>query len=672
VSDIFYLQREMILIKYDRDNIIYYELNDTININQQLSEISNNRKLPYLIKKNDDFLFMHDYVIDNEDNESVFTMDTVLDNKHTVIIQIQDDSVISNGVERLKNKHPENTTVIFFDIRNHKHQVIYNSTVLAKKDNVRWLITAHGSYFNKLSPEFFATSLQNLKSKLFDNHDPKKIIFLSCKQANNNILHDNGFKFSRALWSKGFSSTMAAYTENIYISDSGHRMARVTFLDKQTRDLPAYIYKNVYQYHQKSGIILVNEQDYIFVLLDNINHEHVLDDTVLVEHHDYLKKYFADKNDQLDIDLIRLVSYENEAYKIFKSYYHEMLNKHLMFDSQILISRLRANGIIEIPIWRKVNADFILADNSHFPVATKKIIILRFAGDGTTRQQAELIAAQDPQNTLIVQLDTKRKKYFIEYGSLADFQPQSEQHWLLLGHVSPSGREFSGLNAQLLSQSLISLKEELSFNSPQEISIISTTRIGQYSNPFRADWIVSGLAKQLSAAEIDTILTFYTHKKSFLVNQNLLDYHDSFFNCRYDRTTKQILLNEIPITQALLMSIALKEISIWQATQESSFYLQNYFTDKRGNIDENKLKQALYDPVINKKINLFFQQNYYISINAMDHWQKIFIKNIRLPIWQQADELLLLLDAIYVDHNVLYHLSDHSTLGIKAIFCFRC
>lgn len=60
-------------------------------------------------------------------------------------------------------------------------------------------------------------------------------------------------------------------------------------MDKQTRDLPAYIYKNVYQYHQKSGIILVNEQDYIFVLLDNINHEHVLDDTVLVEHHDYLK-----------------------------------------------------------------------------------------------------------------------------------------------------------------------------------------------------------------------------------------------------------------------------------------------------------------------------------------------------------------------------------------------
>lgn len=181
---------------------------------------------------------MHDYVVGNEDNESVFTMDTVLDDKHTVIIQIQDDSVISNGVERLKNKHPENTTVIFYDIRSHKHQVIHNSTALAKEGNVRWLITAHGSYYNELSPESFAISLQNLKSKIFDNHDPQKIIFLGCKQANNNIVNDNGFKFSRALWSKGFSSTMAAYTENIYISDSGHRMARVNFLDQQMRDMP--------------------------------------------------------------------------------------------------------------------------------------------------------------------------------------------------------------------------------------------------------------------------------------------------------------------------------------------------------------------------------------------------------------------------------------------------
>ncbi|HGJ5874320.1 MAG TPA: hypothetical protein ACHBY4_11315 [Arsenophonus apicola] len=69
-----------------------------------------------------------------------------------------------------------------------------------------------------------------------------------------------------------------------------------------------------------------------------------------------------------------------------------------------------------------------------------------------------------------------------------------------------------------------------------------------------------------------------------------------------------------------------------------------------------------------KKINLFFQQNYHISVNAMDYWQKIFIKNIQLPIWQQADELSLLLDAIYDDHSVLHHLSDRSRWILRQYF----
>ena len=167
---------------------------------------------------------------------------------------------------------------------------------------------------------------------------------------------------------------MAAYTENIYISDSGHRMARVNFLDQQMRDMPAHIYKNRYQYHQASGMIFVNEQDYIFALLDSINHNHVLDDALLLENHDYLKKYFVGKNDQLDIDLIKLVSYENEAYQIFKSYYQEIINNNLIFDSQTLRSKLREKAIIEIPLWRKVNSDFISADNNYLPNIAKKIL----------------------------------------------------------------------------------------------------------------------------------------------------------------------------------------------------------------------------------------------------------------------------------------------------------
>ncbi|HGJ5876202.1 MAG TPA: hypothetical protein ACHBX0_07145 [Arsenophonus sp.] len=61
----------------------------------------------------------------------------------------------------------------------------------------------------------------------------------------------------------------------------------------------------------------------------------------------------------------------------------------------------------------------------------------------------------DPNNTLIVQVDTKRKKYFVESGKLADFQKLGEQHWFLLGYILPSGDKFNGLKPQLLSESLI-------------------------------------------------------------------------------------------------------------------------------------------------------------------------------------------------------------------------
>lgn len=177
-----------------------------------------------------------------------------------------------------------------------------------------------------------------------------------------------------------------------------------------------------------------------------------------------------------------------------------------------------------------------------------------------------------------------------------------------------------------------------------------------------------GVAKQLSACAIDTIITFYTQRKGFLVSENLLNHNASFINCRYDSDTKQILLNDIPITQSLLMSIALKEVPVWQAVSEYSFYLQNYFTNERNGIDINKLKQVLYDPIISKKVNNYFGKNQHISTNAMANWQLIFIKDTQLPLWQQANELSALLDEINCDQNVLHNLSDQSRWILKQYF----
>ncbi|MFS1563468.1 MAG: C80 family cysteine peptidase [Candidatus Arsenophonus phytopathogenicus] len=390
--------------------------------------------------------------------------------------------------------------------------------------------------------------------------------------------------------------------------------------------------------------------------------------SILSENEFYLKKYFSDNEGNLNIDLIKLVSYENEAYNIFKAYHYEVVSNNFIFNSQVLLDKIIAKQINEVPVWRKVNVNFIVESNSHVPIVTIKNIIFRFSGDDKARQQAELIATLDPNNTLIIQVDAKRKQYFIEHGKLAAFQQQNEQDWFLLGHVSLTGEKFSGLDSHLLAKALLTLKEKFVLDNPQEVCIFSTTTTGQNTSPDNANWIASGVAKQLSATAIDTIITFYTQRKGFLVNENLLNHNASFINCRYDSATKQILLNGIPITQSLLMSIALKEVPVWQAASEYSFYLQNYFANERNGIDINKLKQVFYDPIISKKVNNYFGQNQHIFTNAMANWQLIFIKDTQLSLWQQAHELSSLPDAINCDQSVLHNLSDQSRWILKQYF----
>ncbi|WP_119711318.1 hypothetical protein [Arsenophonus endosymbiont of Aleurodicus floccissimus] len=128
------------------------------------------------------------------------------------------------------------------------------------------------------------------------------------------------------------------------------------------------------------------------------------------------------------------------------------------------------------------------------------------------------------------------------------------------------------------------------------------------------------------------------------------------------------MLNNIPITQSLLMSITLKEVPVWQVVSEYSFYLQNYFANEQNSFDINKLKQVFYDPIISKKVNNYFGQNQYIYTNAMANWQLIFIKQVQLQLWQQAHELSSLLDAINCDQTVLHNLSEQSCWILKQYF----
>ncbi|WP_119711320.1 C80 family cysteine peptidase [Arsenophonus endosymbiont of Aleurodicus floccissimus] len=78
-----------------------------------------------------------------------------------MIIQIQNDDIVADAVEKLKNKHPTKTTIIYFDMESNQYRIKYNSAELRKRGNVRWLVVARRYYFNRLEPSAFDKSLKN-------------------------------------------------------------------------------------------------------------------------------------------------------------------------------------------------------------------------------------------------------------------------------------------------------------------------------------------------------------------------------------------------------------------------------------------------------------------------------------------------------------------------------
>ncbi|HGJ5876201.1 MAG TPA: hypothetical protein ACHBX0_07140 [Arsenophonus sp.] len=161
---------------------------------------------------------------------------------------------------------------------------------MGKQGKVCWLIVAYDSYFNHLSPDVFAASLKKLKENVFNHHEPKKIVFIDCKLVGKNIIEDRAFQPSRLLWCNQFNSTTSAYTKNVYISNSGHRVTKVGFLENITQDIS--LYKKTHQYHRLSNTIYINGQDYIFSILNNIEHNNDLVNFMLLENENYLKIFF--------------------------------------------------------------------------------------------------------------------------------------------------------------------------------------------------------------------------------------------------------------------------------------------------------------------------------------------------------------------------------------------
>ncbi|MEX6210621.1 C80 family cysteine peptidase [Providencia huaxiensis] len=107
---------------------------------------------------------------------------------HNVIIQIQGDEVSAEAVAKSLSKHPDNSTVIQYDLTSRKHKVLYGSLDQITTGKVRWLTIGHGSYSGNNQPTLYAgrsakqytDAMTYLKKKVLKNTIPDKLVLMGC------------------------------------------------------------------------------------------------------------------------------------------------------------------------------------------------------------------------------------------------------------------------------------------------------------------------------------------------------------------------------------------------------------------------------------------------------------------------------------------------------------
>ncbi|MEY0999967.1 anthrax toxin-like adenylyl cyclase domain-containing protein [Providencia rettgeri] len=114
-----------------------------------------------------------------------------------------------------------------------------------------------------------------------------------------------------------------------------------------------------------------------------------------------------------------------------------------------------------------------------------------------------------------------------------------------------------------------------------------------------------------------------------------------------------------------LEKIALKEISIQDINKTEHTYLLKYFSDGNGNIDVKKLKIAVSDPLVNRKLNATLSQKFEANSLLLEPFLELEISS---PYQQQASDIQILLSAIRNDISILNHLSERSQKLLMKLF----
>nr|WP_314262937.1 C80 family cysteine peptidase [uncultured Moellerella sp.] len=588
---------------------------------------------------------------------------------HNIIFQLEfDPGAINTGSASMIGKHPKNTTLVLFDVKNNRYEIVYGDIKRVVKGKTRWLVAGHGTFnknqqtlFANLTPQELANGLAKIKQHLSSLQDPDKIVLVGCALASGNEKENFARNVVEPFHKKGFDVPIVAYTENVYVDTEGRKgmMRNINFRDEN--------FKHIYQWDNQYSQILVNNRPEIILLFEKLINNNIDFHSFITGNRKILSNYFNNKEGELDESLIRKVAYHNDGNEIF----NEVLStSNSLVDGDfynILVNKIESAGIDKTPIWKNIDKKYITENIISIQAENNDTldVIFRIKDNDSIRKTTEQIAIKKPNNTLIIQVDVINNTTYIEYGDLTKLETASKQKWSIVDYI---GREesYSQIYAQLLTDGLLLAKSKYDLKEPENIDFININKSRKPYHLGESLSLANNILVRLLGKDINTDLYLDSYNN---VNDMVVD--DHFINkTKFSYNTEEHVtyVNGEHRAKYIISDIVMNRLPLSELNLHEYPSLIPYLSNSSGKLDKNKLLLIINDPFVSINVNEYFTNKEYLDPDFIAKWDNRINQSNIATLKQQAIDSSFLLNAIYENPNIISYLGKHASFLLSDLF----
>lgn len=533
---------------------------------------------------------------------------------YQIIIELSGESEIVRGDERLASKHPDKTVIMQYDINSGELKTVYGDLDKMQGDNVRWILSSHGSkevngkntLFAGYTPEQLAAGLAKLRIKNTQLINPNRIVLAGCSLGSDGSVDHYGLNAARLLWDNGFTASVRAYTEIIEIDETGERH---TF-ERGNIQRRKYKRHRVDYSKKDNQPIMVNEVAAVQLLVNDISNERISIDQALTTYADILDHFLPGNNKETSLSLLNEVINSDEHYVEFNDYVDKMLDgevENTVKFSDYLLKRGSSDRNRVINTWKTPDPEAIYANPLAKPtnMSYDYQVIIEFADDDILIQGDEQLASKHPDRTLIIQYDIKSKESRIVFGDPNKLQG-SRVRWILSGHGNGEQHLLEYYSAEEIYAGVDFLKKSRNMIEPERVILLSC-ELGVNPDDGIENHFALEYAELMQKNKDKASLRAYSQEIVIDDNGQRLttvhkseEFHSKNSEHRIDYYTTsdgQLTINDMPIVTYILLDIVSERINAVEAAEKYKKHLEYYFSDSDGEIDIKMLSQTANDPL---------------------------------------------------------------------------